>query len=374
MKLGIVISSYHRSAGLERVAVEYARGLRARGHDVTVFAQKFAPEAADEGITFRKVGGAHRIAARAATFPFAATRAVERAGLDNIVSFGSACLKPAVVRLPGAHRSWWEVANHEWPVTTLDGLRRRLNPHHRIILALDRRVLGGGVPKAVLAAGQWAADDIGRFYPAVASRVSILPDGVNLEEFAFDAPGRERTRARWGVGDAPVLFTVATELRRKGLDTLLQAFRIVREARPDATLIIAGRAPVADIRALAVHHRVGAEMRAVGFVEDLRAAYSAADVLMFPTRFDPWGLPVVEALACGTPVAVSARAGAASAVIAGETGSLIEDPGDPVLVARATVEAMSLKPNREAVRSTVRHLAWDAVVAGLEEVLERTRT
>ena len=113
-------------------------------------------------------------------------------------------------------------------------------------------------------------------------------------------------------------------------------------------------------------------MRAIGFIPDMRAAYSAADVLMFPTRFDPWGLPVIEALACGTPVAVSARAGAASAIRSGETGSLITDPADPILVARATLEALTLKTKREKVRATIEHLSWDNVVAELEQVLEET--
>ncbi|MCA1830046.1 MAG: glycosyltransferase family 4 protein [Actinomycetota bacterium] len=372
MRFGIVISAYHRSAGLERVAVEYARGLRDRGHDITVFAQRFERERADEGIAFVHVGGMRQIAARAATFPFLATKAVRRARLDNVLSFGSAVFVPSVVRLPGAHRSWWDVANAEWPVTTIDGLRRRLNPHHRITLALDRRVLGRGIPKLVLAAGDWAANDLRTFYPAVAAKVRIVPDGVNLDEFSFDPGGRARIRAEWDVGESPVLLTVATELRRKGLDTLMQAFRIVRERMPDARLIIGGRAPAGDVRALAVRHRVGREMRAVGFISDMRAAYSGADVLMFPTRFDPWGLPVVESLACGTPVAVSARAGAASVIRAGETGALIADPGDPVLVARATLDALAITTERDHVRKRVEHLAWPSVVELVERALIET--
>lgn len=373
MKLGIVISAYHRSAGLERVAVEYARGLVARGHEVTVFAQQRKKENADDGVRFVHVGGATtQPAARAATFPFAATAAIKKHRLDNIVSFGSVVLRPAVVRAPGCHRSWWEVANREWPVTSFDGLRRRLNPHHRVVLAADRYVLGRGLPRAVLAAGEWAADDIRLYYPAVADRVEILPDGVNLDEFGFDPDGRASMRARWGADDAPTLFTVATELRRKGLGTLFEAFRIVRELIPEARLVVGGKAPAADIRALAVHHRVGREVRAVGFIEDLRAAYSAADVLIFPTRFDPWGLPVVESLACGTPVAVSARAGAASAVQPGVTGATISDPSDPHLVARATVEALRLQIDRDKIRDSVSSFAWPNVVADLEAVLERT--
>ncbi|HEX9773973.1 MAG TPA: glycosyltransferase family 4 protein [Actinomycetota bacterium] len=373
MDLAIVIAAYNRRGGLERVAVEYARGLRDREHTVTVYAQSVARESLDEGITFVRVGGFRRwMALRAATFPIKATHALDGSHHDAILSFGSAVRRPAVVRMPGAHRSWWEFANEAWPATTVDGLRRRLNPFHRITLAWDKRVLGRGMPKAVLAAGAWAAEDIERFYPAVRGRVRALADGVNMEEFSFDEAGRARLRARWG--DRPILFTLATELRRKGLGTMLEAFRRVLDEMPGALLVVGGKVPAEDVRALATQHRVLGSVRSVGFVPDdeLRAAYSAADALLFPTLFDPWGLPVIEALACGTPVAVSARAGAAGSVRDGETGTVIAEPRDAVQVAAAAARALRLGPDRDAVRASIEHLAWPTIVAELERILIET--
>jgi len=372
VKLGIVISTYATHGGLERVAVEYARGLRDRGHQITVYAQEVFSTEDDHGIAFEHVGGFRgNKALRAFTFPRLATRAVRRARLDNLLSFGSSVFGPAVMRLPGCHRSWWEVATSEWPVTTVDGIRRRLNPHHYVTLRNDARVLGAGLPRAVLAAGGWAAGDIQRFYPAVAEKVSILPDGVNLDEFSPDPSGGKRYRDEWNVEEGPLLFTVATELRRKGLDSLFAAFRLVRAELPNAVLVVGGRTPAEDVRALAVQHKVQAGVRAIGFIEDMRAAYSAADVLVFPTRFDPWGLPIVESLACGTPVAASARAGASQVIQLGRTGTTIADPADPKLVALAAVAALSLRRDPEVLRASVEHLAWPKVVADLEEVLAR---
>jgi glycosyltransferase involved in cell wall biosynthesis len=92
---------------------------------------------------------------------------------------------------------------------------------------------------------------------------------------------------------------------------------------------------------------------------------------MFPTRFDPWGLPIVEALACGTPVAASARAGASGAIRDGETGSLIQDPKDPKQVAHATLTALYSRSSRDQIRETVAHLDWARVVEQLEPHLEK---
>lgn len=367
MKIGLVIGSYNLRGGLERVAVETARGLRDLGHRVVVITQAADPTPADQGVEFVRVGGfSSQIAARAATFPVAATRAVGDLNLDVIYSFGSSVMVPAVVRLPGAHRSWWELANQEWPATTFDGLRRRLNPHHRITLGLDAAVLGHAKPHAVLAAGEWAAEEIRRFYPRVADRVHVLPDGVSLNEFKFTSVGRRDLQQQWQVDGGPVLLTVATEVRRKGLGTLFDGFKIVRDEIPSAVLVVGGRASAEDIRALAVAHKVESGVRVVGELPDMTAAYSAADVLVFPTRFDPWGLPVVEALACGTPVAASLRAGASTAIKDGETGALMLDPREPKQVAEAAMIALYSKASREQIRSTVEHLAWPEVVRSLE--------
>jgi UDP-glucose:(heptosyl)LPS alpha-1,3-glucosyltransferase len=370
MKIGLVIGAYNDRGGLERVAVETARGLRDLGHRVVVITQQIDSNDNDRGIEFIRVGGFKKnLALRAATFPAKATRAVGDLDLDVIYSFGSSVMVPAVVRAPGAHRSWWTLANREWPANSIEGARRRLNPHHRITLGLDAIVLGHAMPHAVLAAGEWAAEEIRTFYPRIADRVDVLPDGVNLEEFRFSPEGRDAKQAAWKTGPGPVLLSVATELRRKGLGTLCESFRLIREELPTAVLVIGGRAPAADIRALVAQHHVSDGVRVVGEIDDMAAAYSAADALVFPTRFDPWGLPVVESLACGTPVAVSARAGAAQAVTPGVSGALITDPTDPAQVAQATIDALYATGSRAEIRESVYDFAWPRVVERLEKFL-----
>jgi glycosyltransferase involved in cell wall biosynthesis len=95
-------------------------------------------------------------------------------------------------------------------------------------------------------------------------------------------------------------------------------------------------------------------------------------VLVYPTRFDPWGIPIIEALACGTPVAASARAGAASEVTPGTSGVRIEDPSDPAVVAAATLDALQLKSERERLRESILHLKWGTIIDRVEQILLRT--
>lgn len=371
VRTGIVISTYNRSAGLERVSGEWARGLASRGHDVSVFAQRAERGPGDESIRFVPVGGLRGpIAARAATFPPAATRAVRKHQLDAVVSFGCTVLDPAVVRLPGAHAPWWELANREAPAVSAEGFRRRLNPHHAITLAFERRIIGNGVAQKVLTASEAAAADVRRFYPRSSDRIEIVPDGIDLDEFRFDSEARTALRERWGADGSWVVLTVATEVRRKGIATLLRAFKMVLARRPKALLVVAGTADRAAIARLAAAEGLGDRVRVAGFVPDIRAAYSAADLLVFPTLFDPWGLPVVEALACGTPVAASVAAGASSAVKPGVTGVLIEEPRNPAAVAAAMGEAGNLVVTRGECQASVEYLAWPRIVDMVERILD----
>jgi glycosyltransferase involved in cell wall biosynthesis len=375
VRIGIVISTYRRWGGLERVSGEWARGLAGRGHDVSVYAQTFEPGPGDDSIAFVRTGGLRSpIAARAATFPRAATRAVRAADLDLVVSFGCSVLIPAVVRLHGAHAPWWELANRQIPAASFEGIRRRLNPHHRVILALERRVLGTGLPLVVLTAADLAAADIKRFYPATRDKVRVVPDGINLEEFTFDPESRAHLRSRWGAeGKTRVLLTVATEIRRKGLDLLLQAFATVSRDSPNSLLVIAGTVDRAALSRLAERFEVQDRVRAAGFVPDISAAYSAADLLVFPSIYEHWGLPIVEALACGTPVVASALAGASQAIEDGRTGRLIHDPFDAGEITARLVEASDLRATREECRASVEHMAWPRVIDLVEKSLIAAR-
>jgi len=142
---------------------------------------------------------------------------------------------------------------------------------------------------------RFTADDVERTLGFPRERVSVAHPGIH-ERFA---PEGRRREFGW-----PYLFTAATLEPRKNLDTLLKAFGRVRSQRSELRLVIAGPAGWGG-RAVE-----GEGVHALGYVADkeMPALYRGAEAFVFPSLFEGFGIPVVEAMRCGTPAVVSAHA------------------------------------------------------------------
>ena len=214
-------------------------------------------------------------------------------------------------------------------------------------------------------------------YGVEASRVRIVPGGVDLATFDTDV-SREDARRRLGwPRDRRILLSVRRLVRRMGLEGLIEAMVAVRETVPDALLLIAGRGPQApalqeqiDRRGLADH------VRLLGFVPgvDLPLAYAAADVSVVPTvALEGFGLPTVESLASGTPVIVTPRGGLPEAV-ADLDPQLICSDATPAALAERLTDVLAGRvelPTREQCKAYARSgFSWESVAYRLAAVYQ----
>jgi len=172
-----------------------------------------------------------------------------------------------------------------------------------------------------------------------ADRLRHVPLGVRAEP--TPAAAVERARAAYGLAGRYVLF-VGTVEPRKNLVALLDAFsRLVgRDDLDDVALALVGPAGWGEAlgpRVAALGHRV----RSIGFVPDdeLGALYTGAAVFCYPSVLEGFGLPVLEAMARGTPVVTSARSATAE-LVAGGAG-LAVDPRDPAAIAEALATVLT---------------------------------
>jgi glycosyltransferase involved in cell wall biosynthesis len=161
--------------------------------------------------------------------------------------------------------------------------------------------------------------------------IAVVPGGVE-ERFTpiTDAQQLRRARRQLGVGDAPFILSIGVIEPRKNLNRLMDAFHALKQrgaAPADVKLVLAGgRGWLYD--GIFEHHAASPirdDILLPGFVPDelLPAIYSAAEVLAFPSLYEGFGLPILEAMACGTPV-VASRASCLAEV--SEGAALMIDP------------------------------------------------
>ncbi|SRR6266545_3427140 len=176
--------------------------------------------------------------------------------------------------------------------------------------------------------------------------VSVVPGGVE-GHFApvVDPDALRSARARLGVGDAPFILAIGVIEPRKNLSLLMDAFALLKQRRigpPDLKLVLAGgKGWLVD--GILEHHAASPlqqDMLMPGFISDdlLPAVYSAADVLAYPSLYEGFGLPILEAMACGTPV-VASRASCLPEVAEG--AAVMVDPDDVEDLAGALEQALT---------------------------------
>jgi glycosyltransferase involved in cell wall biosynthesis len=177
----------------------------------------------------------------------------------------------------------------------------------------------------MFANSRFTADDVTATLGFSRERVVVAPPGIH-RRFTGNGP-----RADLG---APYLLTVATLEPRKNLETLLAAFALVREARPELQLAIAGPPGWGG------REPEGAGVRALGYVSDdeLARLYRGAEAFAFPSLYEGFGIPVVEAMASGTPVVVSSHPSLDEA--SGDT-AVRADPTDPAAFAAGIERALT---------------------------------
>jgi glycosyltransferase involved in cell wall biosynthesis len=161
----------------------------------------------------------------------------------------------------------------------------------------------------ILADSKATKDDLVSIWNTRAEKVTVLYSGVNRKfRPESDARKSKLMRKKYGLGEEPYLLSVSTLQPRKNYQMLIRAFRQVADSYPHH-LVIAGNKGwlyeqiVEEVRAQELTERVSF----IGFVDDndLPTLYSAATLFVFPSLYEGFGLPLLEAMACGVPVLTS---------------------------------------------------------------------
>ena len=258
-------------------------------------------------------------------------------------------------------------------VVTVHDLTFFTNPewHERSKVAFFRRAIAYSATHAdvLVTISEFTArrldEQIPRHAPVVVANM-----GVDLERFSTDSSDDEALlRAHDLPVDRPYLFYLGTFEPRKGIDVLLDAFEEVAHHDGEVELWLAGQPGwgVKEIEARIAGHAALSRIRRLGFVEEaaLPALLRQSRAVVYPSRGEGFGMPVLEALACGARVVTSSDT--VMSEIAGDA-ALLALAGDADDLADAITIALTMNREERASRTQrsrarAEIFTWDATVA-----------
>ena len=372
MRIGIDLTAIWRPlTGMERVAIEMTRALLRLDQEneyVLFFSEDVHPVFADARSDFQPV-----------IFP------VRGELLSKNVFF---TFSPAVSHLDFLHfpifpPPWWCRCAHGWlvPDATPWLYPETMKRTSRIYF----QTLGGHAMRTsrlLVTDTQASRSDLQRVFGALGDDIRVIEPGVRSNLRRVEDPAAlNRLRQQYKLPEQ-FLLCVATLEPRKNVSRLLRAFQSLRQSgRTTASLVIVGRKGwlydriLSDILAAGLNDGV----IFTGHVadEDLAGLYSLARAFVYPSLYEGFGLPCIEAMACGCPVVTSNRG--ALLEVTGQA-AVLADPEDVVSIASAIETVLHDAPLRQTLiergLERAKVFTWDryacAMMKAFEETAERS--
>ena len=357
--LNLIFLVPREMSGLETYARELTRALLEETSDLRITAFVNREASADAGwrelastVTVPVYG--RRRASWVRGEQFLLPRLAREAGVDVLHSLAStAPSRGAFARVVTIHDVIYRIhpEAHGWRTLALRGL---------IPLAARRS-------HRVIAPSHSTKSDLVSLLEVPAEKIDVVPNGIGTPPLATWAT-EEDVRLRYDLGGRPFVLTVSLKRPNKNLERLLEALALIpSERRP--FLLLAGHAtPYQErLRAHAVRLGVADDARFLDWVpnEELESVYRAAIAFVFPSLYEGFGLPVLEAMSRGVPVACSNRGALAEVA---DDAALTFDPEQPRAIAAAIEKLISDPSERtrlaRAGRENAARFSWSETARG----------
>jgi glycosyltransferase involved in cell wall biosynthesis len=296
---------------------------------------------------------------------------------DLVLSPGINCLNADVILVHVVFQRLRELSLEEaigqarQPGSFRDMHRRA---YYGLLAAFERRIYSDR-KTSLAAVSQRTADLLKQYFQR--GDVRVIPNGVDTREFSISARAKRRDQARRNLAFRDtdlVLLLIGNDWRVKGVPAILEAMAQL-PALP-LQLVAVGNDVVEPFREKASRLGVLGRCHWLSPSPEVIDFYAAADVYVSPSREDSFGLPVVEAMACGLPVITSSRAGVSALLHDGIDGFVLPDPQDTDHLARIIQQLHSDASFRsrigEAAARTAQDWTWDRSAAEVWALLQRS--
>lgn len=317
IKIALIRQRYTPFGGAERFVERAIEALQSQGAQLTLITRNWktnnerAPLICNPfylGSVWRDWGFARSVCQTLQQHTFDLVQSHERLACCDVFRAGD-----------GVHREW--LHQRQRAMAWGGKLGIRLNPYHYYVMAAETRMFHSPQLKAVICNSQMVKDEIQQYFGLDAAKLHVIYSGVDTEEFhpRLQEQHRAALRAQYHIpDDAPLFLFVGSGFDRKGLPTLMHAMAALPET---AHLMVVGKdKKLKAFKARAAAMGLSQRIHFTGSQKDVKPYYSAADVFVLPTLYDPFPNVALEAMACGLPVITSFKSGAAELIRNGENG------------------------------------------------------
>jgi UDP-glucose:(heptosyl)LPS alpha-1,3-glucosyltransferase len=335
LTIGLVRRGYSQSGGAEAYLKRLAHGVAEAGHAAELITTEAWPQ------NEWPFGSIRRLQSGSLTeFAYDLEKIRPQIRCDVLMSLERVWSCDVYRAGDGVHRAW--LARRRKFELPLERFVRGLNRKHRDILQLEEALLANCGADRVIVNSQMVKTEIIDLYSYPADKIDIVRNGVPIGQFRFDPKEREESRDQLKVRpDEIALLFAGSGWERKGLRFAIAAMALCKNRK--MRLLVAGRGNQRYYKSKHVQF--------LGEVPDLARIYSAADIFILPTIYDPFSNACLEALACGLPVITTRSNGFSEIIEHGVHGSTV-DFANNVAGLRDAIQFWSQAPRRAAVRST----------------------
>jgi UDP-glucose:(heptosyl)LPS alpha-1,3-glucosyltransferase len=362
LKIAFIVHDYHRHGGHARYVVELAERY-AKDHEVHVFANRFEVTTSSR-IRFHHVPAIRQNALFSIlSFVLPASLQTQLSSFDIVHSQGLCGLKQNITTMHFCQEAWFDELHQQGIHISL---KQRI--FQALVTPLERRILTMGLTRSVIAISNRTVRDLHTFYNRDWG-VSRIYHGVDLDRFHPDVRSRFRRSFRSHLNlDESRFIALYVGDAKKGLAT---AIRAVSNCENVSLAVVSG----SNIdREITLAHQLGCSDRVFVYPhsKSVEKFFSIADLFLFPTVYDPYGMVISEAMAMGLPVITSPTAGA-SELIENSISGVVTSSAWNVPEITTALKELSESPTRcqsigLAARKAIEPWTWDRCANATLEV------
>ena len=353
LRIALVANHIHFRGGMERYCAELVNALCDR-HDLHLFSCEVDDVPRDK-VTVHPVRTIKKpFAALFAQFYWQTSRMIRMQDYDIVHTIGGITAQQNIVTAQYCQYAWGDAIRRE------PGAKEGITAYHQFMWRMtgyfEKRAFTSPQTLGISANSHRTQADLIKFYGANSEKIQVIYNGIDASRFTpTNSRFRREIRQRYQIPETSVVVLFVGEYRRKGLATVIRALGELQD--PRIHLLAVGKGNLEQYQTLAKQAGISQQVTFAGPARDIEQVFGAADMFVFPTYYEPFGMVITEAMASSLPVITSRSAGASEMISEGESGLLLDNPGDPHELSQKIKILLTDETNRKQIGKSARAAA-----------------